>query len=145
MILALGFIPKPNSAKLPTIAAFDGLRPERISSICFHIASAFSSPLTSVMIPSSTKIEIGFSNFSPSQEPSITILPFALPSFGRTNTFPAGKFVIAPGRLQIPLSSKIHRPPVVNFRSVPASLVTWTCLLLRSIEFRPEISFCKAL
>ena len=124
MILALGFIPKPNSATLPTIAAFDGLSPKRVSSNCCQIASAFSSPLTSVMIPSSINIEIGVSNFSPSQEPSMTILPVAVPSFGRTNTFPAGKFVIAPGRLQIPLSSKIHRPPVVNFRLVPASLVT---------------------
>ena len=60
-----------------------------------------------------------------SHEPSMTIVPFMVPSFGRMNTLPAGRFVNIRGRLQIPLSSSFQsRQLTSNVTSVPDSDLT---------------------
>ena len=77
----------------------------------------------------------------PSHDPSMTIVPFIVSSFGKTKTRPDGKFMTCPGLLQIPLSSVLHLAPILNLISVPPGDVTLTSLFLRNIEVNPEISF----
>ena len=60
-----------------------------------------------------------------SHEPSITMVPFMVPSFGRMNTFPAGRLVNIRGRLHIPLSSSFQsRQFTSKVTSVPDSDLT---------------------
>ena len=77
----------------------------------------------------------------PSQEPSMTIVPFIVSSFGNTNTRPEGKFITCPGLLHIPLSSVLHLAPILNVMLVPPGEVTFTSLFLLNNDGNPDNSF----
>ncbi len=134
-------MPKPNSARVPTLSICEAFTIPLIESILEIILSACPPPEILITFPFSTRRTTGSSTISPSRDPSITIFPFAEPSLGRTKTFPVGRFVICPGLLQIPLSSNIHLAPVLKVKSVPEEDFTLTEVLFLSNAFSPEISF----
>ena len=134
-------VPKPNSATVFTSAAFDLFSGLLTSANIEFIFSEISLSEIFVTIPFSTSIIIGSCIKFPSHDPSMTILPFIVSSFGKTKTRPDGKFMTCPGLLQIPLSSVLHLAPILNLISVPPGDVTLTSLFLRNIEVNPEISF----
>ena len=129
---ACGFIPNPNSATVHTFSrSFTRNRPAA-SPNSWRMEAAIVPPVTSTTIPASMVRVTGSSTKLDSHEPSMTTVPFMVPSRGMMNAFPAGRFVNILGRLQIPLSSSFHsRQFTSKVTSVPCSDLTLRIRLRR--------------